>query len=137
MMSAISRNASKVAPALQSVQLRHEFSASAAADQEPVASTKGPATSKKSGGQGSILSNSQQPARPTNKPLCLPFQDVDKIVGRVKTGIIKPGIVITFASSNTRSIKSDYSVPDFSPSTPSCSPRIQFTSVWHSTSPSP
>merc|ERR1711894_619054 len=44
------------------------------------------------------------PARPTDKPLRLPLQDVYKIggigtvpVGRVETGIIKPGMVITFA----------------------------------------
>merc|ERR1712183_531120 len=44
------------------------------------------------------------PARPTDKPLRLPLQDVYKIggigtvpVGRVETGIIKPGIVVTFA----------------------------------------
>merc|ERR1712029_74265 len=46
------------------------------------------------------------PARPTDKPLRLPLQDVYKIggigtvpVGRVETGIIKPGIVVTFAPS--------------------------------------
>merc|ERR1711972_260333 len=44
------------------------------------------------------------PARPTDKPLRLPLQDVYKIggigtvpVGRVEAGIIKPGMVITFA----------------------------------------
>jgi len=44
------------------------------------------------------------PARPTGKPLRLPLQDVYKIggigtvpVGRVETGIIKPGMVVTFA----------------------------------------
>merc|ERR1712156_141406 len=44
------------------------------------------------------------PKRPTDKPLRLPLQDVYKIggigtvpVGRVGTGIIKPGMVITFA----------------------------------------
>jgi len=46
------------------------------------------------------------PTRPTNKPLRLPLQDVYKIggigtvpVGRVETGIIKPGMVVTFAPS--------------------------------------
>jgi len=46
------------------------------------------------------------PSRPTDKPLRLPLQDVYKIggigtvpVGRVETGIIKPGIVVTFAPS--------------------------------------
>jgi len=44
------------------------------------------------------------PARPTDKPLRLPLQDVYKIggigtvpVGRVETGIIKPGMVVPFA----------------------------------------
>lgn len=44
------------------------------------------------------------PARPTDKPLRLPLQDVYKIggigtvpVGRVETGIIKPGMVVTFS----------------------------------------
>ncbi|XP_037650258.1 elongation factor 1-alpha-like isoform X1 [Sebastes umbrosus] len=48
----------------------------------------------------SILS----PTRPTSKPLRLPLQDVYKIsgigtvpVGRVETGILKPGTIITFA----------------------------------------
>merc|ERR1712183_1259938 len=54
------------------------------------------------------------PTRPTDKPLCLPLQDVYKIggigtvpVGRVETGIIKPGMVITFAPANiTTEVKS-------------------------------
>ena len=44
------------------------------------------------------------PSRPTEKPLRLPLQDVYKIggigtvpVGRVETGVIKPGMVVTFA----------------------------------------
>jgi len=44
------------------------------------------------------------PTRPTEKPLRLPLQDVYKIggigtvpVGRVETGILKPGMVVTFA----------------------------------------
>lgn len=44
------------------------------------------------------------PTRPTGKPLRLPLQDVYKIggigtvpVGRVETGILKPGMVVTFA----------------------------------------
>merc|ERR1712099_148074 len=44
------------------------------------------------------------PTRPTDKPLRLPLQDVYKIggigtvpVGRVETGIIKPGMVVEFA----------------------------------------
>jgi len=54
------------------------------------------------------------PARPTDKPLRLPLQDVYKIggigtvpVGRVETGIIKPGMVVTFAPGNlTTEVKS-------------------------------
>jgi len=47
------------------------------------------------------------PSRPTEKPLRLPLQDVYKIggigtvpVGRVETGVIKPGMVVTFAPVN-------------------------------------
>jgi elongation factor 1-alpha len=47
------------------------------------------------------------PARPTDRPLRLPLQDVYKIggigtvpVGRVETGIVKPGMVVTFAPAN-------------------------------------
>jgi elongation factor 1-alpha len=47
------------------------------------------------------------PSRPTDRPLRLPLQDVYKIggigtvpVGRVETGIIKPGMVVTFAPCN-------------------------------------
>jgi elongation factor 1-alpha len=46
----------------------------------------------------------QEPKRPIDKPLRLPLQDVYKIggigtvpVGRVETGILKPGQVVTFA----------------------------------------
>merc|ERR1719471_100331 len=54
------------------------------------------------------------PTRPSDKPLRLPLQDVYKIggigtvpVGRVETGIIKPGIVVTFAPVNlTTEVKS-------------------------------
>merc|ERR1719422_590078 len=54
------------------------------------------------------------PKRPTEKPLRLPLQDVYKIggigtvpVGRVETGIIKPGMVVTFApSAVTTEVKS-------------------------------
>jgi len=54
------------------------------------------------------------PERPTTKPLRLPLQDVYKIggigtvpVGRVETGIIKPGMVVTFAPANvTTEVKS-------------------------------
>merc|ERR1711982_195566 len=54
------------------------------------------------------------PARPTDKPLRLPLQDVYKIggigtvpVGRVETGVIKSGMVVTFAPANiTTEVKS-------------------------------
>merc|ERR1712137_625526 len=54
------------------------------------------------------------PARPTDKPLRLPLQDVYKIggigtvpVGRIETGIIKAGMVVTFAPANvTTEVKS-------------------------------
>merc|ERR1711929_30731 len=54
------------------------------------------------------------PTRPTDKPLRLPLQDVYKIggigtvpVGRVETGVIKPGMVVTFAPANvTTEVKS-------------------------------
>lgn len=56
----------------------------------------------------------EPPARPTDKPLRLPLQDVYKIggigtvpVGRVETGTIKPGMVVTFAPSGvTTEVKS-------------------------------
>mmetsp|Transcript_31388 Transcript_31388/g.76909 ORF Transcript_31388/g.76909 Transcript_31388/m.76909 type:complete len:453 (+) Transcript_31388:85-1443(+) len=50
------------------------------------------------------LDNVDPPKRPSDKPLRLPLQDVYKIggigtvpVGRVETGVIKPGMVVTFA----------------------------------------
>jgi len=54
------------------------------------------------------------PERPFKKPLRLPLQDVYKIggigtvpVGRVETGILKPGTVVTFAPANiTTEVKS-------------------------------
>jgi elongation factor 1-alpha len=60
------------------------------------------------------LDNIDPPKRPSDKPLRLPLQDVYKIggigtvpVGRVETGIIKPGMVVTFAPSNvTTEVKS-------------------------------
>merc|ERR1712203_883466 len=56
----------------------------------------------------------EPPSRPTDKPLRLPLQDVYKIggigtvpVGRVETGIIKPGMVVTFApNALTTEVKS-------------------------------
>lgn len=56
----------------------------------------------------------EPPTRPVDKPLRLPLQDVYKIggigtvpVGRVETGIMKPGDVVTFAPGNvTTEVKS-------------------------------
>lgn len=56
----------------------------------------------------------EAPTRPSDKPLRLPLQDVYKIggigtvpVGRVETGILKPGDVVTFAPANiTTEVKS-------------------------------
>jgi len=60
------------------------------------------------------IDNIDPPSRPTDKPLRLPLQDVYKIggigtvpVGRVETGVIKPGMVVTFAPANlTTEVKS-------------------------------
>ena len=60
------------------------------------------------------LDNIVPPKRPTDKPLRLPLQDVYKIggigtvpVGRVETGLLKPGMNITFAPSGlTTEVKS-------------------------------
>jgi len=60
------------------------------------------------------LDNAKPPKRPVDKPLRLPLQDVYKIggigtvpVGRVETGIIKPGMVCTFApNAVTTEVKS-------------------------------
>lgn len=54
------------------------------------------------------------PSRPVDKPLRLPLQDVYKIggigtvpVGRVETGVLKPGMVVTFAPQQlTTEVKS-------------------------------
>merc|ERR1711950_39656 len=54
------------------------------------------------------------PKRPSDKALRLPLQDVYKIggigtvpVGRVETGVIKPGMIVTFAPANvTTEVKS-------------------------------
>lgn len=56
----------------------------------------------------------EPPVRPSNKPLRLPLQDVYKIsgigtvpVGRVETGVISPGMVVTFAPAGvTTEVKS-------------------------------
>jgi len=60
------------------------------------------------------LDNIEPPARPLDKPLRLPLQDVYKIggigtvpVGRVETGILKPGMVCNFAPTGpTTEVKS-------------------------------
>jgi len=56
----------------------------------------------------------EPPSRPTDKPLRLPLQDVYKIggigtvpVGRVETGVLKPGMIVTFAPTGvTTEVKS-------------------------------
>jgi len=60
------------------------------------------------------LDQCSPPVRPSDKPLRLPLQDVYKIggigtvpVGRVETGIIKPGMVVVFAPGGlTTEVKS-------------------------------
>jgi len=60
------------------------------------------------------LDSIEPPKRPSDKPLRIPLQDVYKIggigtvpVGRVETGILKPGMVVTFAPTNvTTEVKS-------------------------------
>jgi len=60
------------------------------------------------------LDSCTPPKRPSDKPLRLPLQDVYKIggigtvpVGRVETGVLKPGMVVTFAPSGvTTEVKS-------------------------------
>ncbi|KAK1396370.1 Elongation factor 1-alpha [Heracleum sosnowskyi] len=60
------------------------------------------------------LDQINEPKRPSDKPLRLPLQDVYKIggigtvpVGRVETGTIKPGLVVTFGPSGlTTEVKS-------------------------------
>ncbi|TVU37096.1 hypothetical protein EJB05_10387 [Eragrostis curvula] len=60
------------------------------------------------------LDQINEPKRPSDKPLRLPLQDVYKIggigtvpVGRVETGVIKPGMVVTFGPSGlTTEVKS-------------------------------
>jgi len=56
------------------------------------------------------LDNIKPPKRPSEKPLRLPLQDVYKIggigtvpVGRVETGVLKPGMTVTFAPSGLQS----------------------------------
>ena len=60
------------------------------------------------------LDDIQEPVRPIDKPLRIPLQDVYKIggigtvpVGRVETGVLKPGMVVTFAPGGvTTEVKS-------------------------------
>merc|ERR1711941_230295 len=60
------------------------------------------------------LDNLRPPKRPSDKPLRLPLQDVYKIagigtvpVGRIETGTLKPGMVVTFAPAGvTTEVKS-------------------------------
>jgi len=60
------------------------------------------------------LDNVEPPTRPTAKPLRLPLQDVYKIggigtvpVGRVETGVIKPGMIVCFGPTGlTTEVKS-------------------------------
>jgi elongation factor 1-alpha len=60
------------------------------------------------------LDSVQEPKRPLDKPLRIPLQDVYKIggigtvpVGRVETGVLKPGMVVTFApAALTTEVKS-------------------------------
>lgn len=62
----------------------------------------------------SALDAMEPPSRPTDKPLRLPLQDVYKIggigtvpVGRVETGVLTPGMIVTFAPVNlTTEVKS-------------------------------
>jgi len=78
--------------------------------------TKATKTVKEGNGKTLLqaLDNIQPPTRPTDKPLRLPLQDVYKIggigtvpVGRVETGKLKPGMVVTFAPANvTTEVKS-------------------------------
>lgn len=56
------------------------------------------------------LDKIEPPKRPTEKPLRLPLQDVYKIggigtvpVGRVETGILKPGMTVSFAPADVKS----------------------------------
>lgn len=55
------------------------------------------------------LDKIEPPKRPTEKPLRLPLQDVYKIggigtvpVGRVETGVLKPGMSVTFAPADVK-----------------------------------
>merc|ERR1719506_2274026 len=74
-----------------------------------------------------VLDTVKPPKRPKSKPLRLPLQDVYKIggigtvpVGRVETGVIKPGMVVTFAptglSTEVKSVEMHHeSIPQAEP----------------------
>merc|ERR1712164_38926 len=56
------------------------------------------------------LDTMQAPERPVDKPLRLPINDVFKIsgigtvpVGRVETGVLKPGMIVKFSPGNLSS----------------------------------
>jgi elongation factor 1-alpha len=81
----------------------------------PISSYKGDNITKASPNLGwykgptivDALNTLKQPAKPTDKPLRLPVQDVYTItgigtvpVGRVETGVMKPGMKISFQPSN-------------------------------------
>lgn len=73
------------------------------------------------------LDNCTPPKRPMDKPLRLPLQDVYKIggigtvpVGRVETGVLKPGMIVTFApaqiSTEVKSVEMHHeSLPEANP----------------------
>uniref|UniRef100_A0A4W5KLP7 Elongation factor 1-alpha n=1 Tax=Hucho hucho TaxID=62062 RepID=A0A4W5KLP7_9TELE len=80
---------------------------------------KGWKVERKEGGANGVtlleaLDSILPPSRPTDKPLRLPLQDVYKIggigtvpVGRVETGTLKAGMIVTFAPANvTTEVKS-------------------------------
>ncbi|XP_028978706.1 elongation factor 1-alpha [Esox lucius] len=80
---------------------------------------KGWKIERKEGGASGVtlleaLDSILPPSRPTDKPLRLPLQDVYKIggigtvpVGRVETGTLKAGMIVTFAPANvTTEVKS-------------------------------
>merc|ERR1712000_264667 len=71
----------------------------------------------------------EPPKRPNDKPLRLPLQDVYKIggigtvpVGRIETGILKPGMVVTFAPANVTTLVR--SVPVTLPSSTATPPTL-------------
>lgn len=75
------------------------------------------------------LDQIEPPKRPVDKPLRLPLQDVYKIggigtvpVGRVETGVLKPGMVVSFAPggivTEVKSVEMHHtSLPEATPGT--------------------